>query len=173
MITLKDYALEKKISYEAVRKQVKRYREELRDHVIVDGRQQFLDDVAVAFLDEKRMKNPIIVEQNEKKEQIEDFQIIHNNLLIKIAEQADKISELSEWKSEQALAIAMASHQQILLEEKTKKVESLQSELEKANRRIEELQREKENAIKNIEQELAEEKCKKLTLKERILGKRM
>ena len=44
MVTLKEYAEKKSISYEAVRKQVSRYREELGDHIKKEGRTQYLDD---------------------------------------------------------------------------------------------------------------------------------
>ena len=70
-VSLKDYAEQKRVSYEAVRQQVIRYKKELGNHIIRDGRQQFLDEEAVAFLDEKRQKNPVTVIQQDKNEQIE------------------------------------------------------------------------------------------------------
>ena len=48
-VSLKDYAEQKRVSYEAVRQQVIRYKKELGNHIIRDGRQQFLDEEAVAF----------------------------------------------------------------------------------------------------------------------------
>lgn len=71
MITLKDYAKQHNVTYEAIRSQVNRYREQLGDHIIQDGRQQFLDDYAVAFLDERRQKNPVVVHQQSKDEAYE------------------------------------------------------------------------------------------------------
>ena len=71
MITLREYAEKHGISYEAVRKQVKRYREELGDHLQTKGRTQYLDEVGVAFLDERRAGNPIIIMEQGKDEQIE------------------------------------------------------------------------------------------------------
>ena len=71
-VSLKAYAEQKRVSYEAVRQQVIRYKKELGNHIIHDGRQQFLDEEAVAFLDEKRQKNPVTVIQQDKNEQIED-----------------------------------------------------------------------------------------------------
>ena len=73
VITLRDYAKQNNISYEAVRKQVVRYQDELAGHLIRDGRQQFLDDEAVAFLDARRQKNPVAIIQIEKDEKIDEL----------------------------------------------------------------------------------------------------
>ena len=73
MISLKEYAELNHITYEAVRSQVKRYREQLEDHIIQDGRTQYLDDIAVAFLDERRQKNPVVMYQQSKDEAIEEM----------------------------------------------------------------------------------------------------
>lgn len=71
MISMKDYAEQKNISYEAVRKSVARYKDELEGHIVKVDRTQYLDDEAVAFLDEKRQKNPVFIIQQDKDEQIE------------------------------------------------------------------------------------------------------
>ena len=54
MITIRDYAKENNVSYEAIRKQIKRYEDELNGHIIKQNRTQFLDDIAVAILDQHR-----------------------------------------------------------------------------------------------------------------------
>lgn len=61
MLSIKDYARDSGVSYEAVRKQIKRYEGDLKGHIRIDGRTQYLDDVAVAFLNEHRSKNPLVV----------------------------------------------------------------------------------------------------------------
>jgi len=128
VISLKDYAKQNNVSYEAVRQQVVRYKNELADHIIKDGRQQFLDDEAVAFLDAKRQKNPVAIIQMDKDETIDALWREKEDLLQKIAIQADKISELSAWKADNALAIAEANQRQLLLEEKTEQIEALVQE---------------------------------------------
>lgn len=192
MMTLKDYAASKKISYEAVRKQVNRYRDELGEHVFTDGRQQFLDAAAIEFLDERRMKNPIVQEQSSKNERIEELEVNYQNLLIKVAEQSDKIAKLMEWKAENAIAIASANQNQLMLEEKSKEIGSLKDELKDANKKVEELYNEKDAEVKRaearaklevanvyrqkleaMEKELEAERNRKLTLKERLFGKRI
>lgn len=100
IISLKDYAKQNRISYEAVRQQVVRYKDDLEGHIIRDGRQQFLDEEAVAFLDARRQKNPVAIIQMDKDETIEKLKENERILLAKIAEQADKITELQQFKIE-------------------------------------------------------------------------
>jgi len=59
--TLRDYAGNIGVSYEAVRQQVKRYSKELEGHIYYEGRTQYLDEEAMAFLETKRAKNPVVV----------------------------------------------------------------------------------------------------------------
>lgn len=120
IISLKEYAELKNVTYEAVRQQVNRYKDELGSHIIRDGRQQFLDETAVTFLDEKRERNPVVVVQQSKDEEIERLERENRNLQMKITEQADKIANLAEWKAEKALQIAQIEQQTLFLEEKTK-----------------------------------------------------
>ena len=77
MITIKDYARGRGISYEAARQQISRYMERevdgfrLADHISKVDRTQYLDDEAVAFLDERRAKNPVVIQQEERDETID------------------------------------------------------------------------------------------------------
>ena len=61
MISLKDYAREAGVTYEAVRQQVKRYQNDLEGHIHLQGRTQFLDDAGVAILDSHRPPKPIAI----------------------------------------------------------------------------------------------------------------
>lgn len=115
VVSLKDYAAQKNISYEAVRQQVVRYKDELTGHVIRDGRQQFLDEEAVAFLDAKRQKSPVAIIQQSKDDAIDALEQERDLLLHKIAAQADRIAELAQWKADKALEIASAEQSRILL----------------------------------------------------------
>lgn len=100
-ISLNDYAKQNSISYEAVRKQVVRYADELGDHVFNDGRQRFLDREAVAFLDAKRQKSPVVVAQPTQDE--------------------DRNKEIrSLWNEKEALLNRLARVQDELLREKNK-----------------------------------------------------
>lgn len=137
LISIKDYAKEKNVSYEAVRQQVIRYGDELGEHIIKNGRQQFLDQEAVAFLDEKRKKNPVTIIQMDKDEEIEALRREKENLLIKVAAQADKIAELSEWKAETAISIAKAETAVAMIEAKQQEVEDLQKQNDEQRRALE------------------------------------
>lgn len=86
MISIKEYAKSKGVSYEAVRKQVARYEKELKDHVKKVNRTKYLDDEAVAFLDEKRADNPIIIMESSKDEEIQRLYDENKMLLMKVAE---------------------------------------------------------------------------------------
>lgn len=91
MVTLREYAKSKNISYEAVRKQVNRYKKDLEGHIIKEKRTQYLDDDAVAFLDSKRVESPIIVAEIEKDEEIQRLHNENKNLLIKVAQLQDDL----------------------------------------------------------------------------------
>ncbi len=94
MLTIREYAKKNNISYEAVRKQVKRYGAELADSIVKKGRTKYLTDDAILFLDEKRKKNPVIVVAKDKDEQIEALKQENKNLLLQITSlQAQLIEE--------------------------------------------------------------------------------
>ena len=128
VVSLKDYAKQNHISYEAVRQQVVRYKNELGAHIIQDGRQQFLDEEAVAFLDSKRQKNPVVVYQQDKDEQIDVLKKEIEKLLAEKTAYADKVAALSEWKAEKALEIAEADSNKKLLEAAAEEKKLLQAQ---------------------------------------------
>lgn len=192
LISLKDYAAMNNVTYEAVRQQVVRYADELGNHIVKYGRQQFLDDEAIKFLDGKRQKNPVTIIQASKDEEIERLKIENENLQKVITSQANKMAEISEWKAEKALLIARAEQQTLFLEEKTKfavaaavqeaKIEA-ENEKQEAIRKAEDelkkkLQEEFNNQKSSMEQKhqeaLEAEKSRKMTLSEafrRVFGK--
>lgn len=85
MISLKDYAADSGVSYEAVRRQIKRYEKELEGHIHKEGRTQFLDDEAVAFLEAHRAKTPIAVYDKSRDEELErlreENQLLYNKVV--------------------------------------------------------------------------------------------
>lgn len=103
MITIKEYAKKHGISYEAVRKQINRYRVDLGEHIFKKNKTQFLDEVAEEFLNEKRANNPIIIMDNEKDERMKALEMQNESFKNKIMElqdqiikRDDKIMELSD-----------------------------------------------------------------------------
>lgn len=73
LMTIKQYAQSQHISYEAVRKQVASYKQELQDHIVKRGRTMFLDETAVEFLTQRRRESPVIVLEQSKDETIADL----------------------------------------------------------------------------------------------------
>lgn len=119
MITIKDYANDKNISYEAVRKQVKRYKEELKDHISIQNRTQFLDDFAVDFLNERRNESPIIIQEQAKDEELERLREENKNLLIKMVSIEEELKQVLKELSEEKDQIKQLQTEKIaLLEQK-------------------------------------------------------
>lgn len=191
VITLRDYAKQNNVSYEAVRKQVVRCADELGTHIIKDGRQQFLDEEAVAFLDAKRQKNPVAIIQMDKDEQIEALRREKENLLIKVAEQADIISRqaadlreadkalgrvdqlLLSAKEDKERAEALAAQNADLSADnaaKDKIVEDTKKEAQKALQELTEAHQRFEDELRRTkeahERELVAEKQRRISLKE-------
>lgn len=69
METIKQYAERHSVSYEAIRKQVERYKKELDGHVFQKGNTKVLDDEAIKFLDARRKDNPVIMYERERTEE--------------------------------------------------------------------------------------------------------
>ena len=144
VISLKDYAKQNNISYEAVRKQVVRYADELGAHIIRDGRQQFLDDEAVAFLDAKRQKNPVAIIQMDKDERIEALEE-ENKILLKklnlvqdeLIKEKDKVQTLLDEKREEIKLLEVQNAD--LSAEKENLVLEVQEEKETSQRLSDEL----------------------------------
>lgn len=134
VITLRDYAKQNNISYEAVRKQVVRYQDELAGHLIRDGRQQFLDEEAVAFLDARRQKNPVAIIQIEKDEKIEQLENENKFLLQKLTAVQDAL--LAE-KDKTDKLLAEKKDEIALLEADN---EAARAEVAKANKDAQEAQ---------------------------------
>ena len=142
MVSIRDYAKMNNVSYEAIRQQVKRYEDELSGHIIKQNRTQYLDDAAVDILDQHRKENPVVVMEVGKDEEIKRLQEENKNLLVKVAAQADKISQLNEDlknKTEQMTSLLLENKEKTLL-------------LEQKN--------DQEEEIKQLKEELDQEKKK-------------
>lgn len=115
MISLKEYAKDKNKSYEAIRKQIVRYKKELEGHIVKVNRTQYLDEEAVAFLDTKRAENPIVIIESGKDEEIQRLEAENKTLLLKIAELQDALLREKD-------SVKLLQDEKIaLLEAKTKK----------------------------------------------------
>ena len=127
-ISIKDYAKQKGVSYEAIRKQIKRYDAELEGHLIKQNRFLMLDDEAVQFLDGKRSENPVIVYEQNKDEELEQLRQENKMLLIQMNTVQDQLGKV------QQKLIAEMSTTKLLTQEKVQyleyKAQSEQKELQ-------------------------------------------
>lgn len=155
VITLRDYAKQNNISYEAVRKQVVRYQDELAGHLIKDGRQQFLDEEAVAFLDAKRQKNPVAIIQMDKNEQIEQLENENKQLLLKLATVQDAL-------------LAEKEKTQQLLDEKKDQIALLEADNEAARVKTAQAEKEAQEASKRLSEERKQFEDEKHLLQQEI-----
>ena len=159
MISIKDYAAQHGISYEAARQQISRYsgREvdgfRISEHINKVGRTQYLDDDAVDFLNERRSRNPVIVQQEGQSETIERMRARIDALQNRLIEAQDEYRTLLQDKH----AIEMQA--QKLLEDK-QQVEELRASTEAAEKRAEVAESDKEVALKAKEE--AEETAERI-----------
>jgi hypothetical protein len=137
MITIREYARKNNVSYEAIRKQIKRYENELKEHIIKQNRTQFLDEVAVEILDTHRGESPIVIVNQDTSSKLQLLEEENKNLLVKVAAQADKISQLSEElknKTEKMTSLLLEDKEKTLLLEQKKNQEE---ELERIKKELE------------------------------------
>lgn len=138
MKTIKQYAEEQGVSYEAIRKQIGTYKEELRDHISIKNRTQYLDDWAIDFLTAKRKENPVIIVSKEKASEVEDLRqqiedlrtqlLLAQNALIQSQEDRIKAKDIIFGLQEEAQkTIEERSRYADLLEESKQTIEKLKA----------------------------------------------
>jgi chromosome segregation ATPase len=96
LVTIKQFADSQGITYEAVRRQVARYSEELSDHIIRHNRTQYLDEKAVEFLKERRWESPIILQTIDQGEEIGRLQDQVESLKAQLVTAQNKLLEAQE-----------------------------------------------------------------------------
>ena len=114
MVSIKEYARTCGVSYEAVRKQIKRYAAELDGHIHQQGRTQYLDDVAVAFLSDHRAPAPMAIYTEDA--MAKQFQDLNEELKEAYKEQAQLLRQLGELQGLQARLEAAEATQKLLEE---------------------------------------------------------
>ena len=153
VMTLKQYAESKGISYEAVRKQVNRYQEQLNGHIIVKNRTQYIDEWAVNFLSERRRESPIVLVTEDQKERIsqltEQIESLKAQLMTaqnELIKEKDRIislqGELREGIEERAKYAALLEDAQ----DKERRLAEAQNALSADREQMEQLRRELDQA---------------------------
>lgn len=158
MITIKDYAKQKGVSYEAIRKQIKRYEDELEGHLVKQNRFLMLDDEAVQFLDSKRSENPVIVYEQNKDEELEQLRHENKVLLIQMNTVQDQLGKV------QQKLIAEMNTTKLLTQEKVQYLE-YKAQSEQKEIQLKDLARARDAAQSKADQQEAV-----LRLKEQQIG---
>lgn len=158
MITIKDYAKQKGVSYEAIRKQIKRYEDELEGHLVKQNRFLMLDDEAVRFLDSKRSENPVIVYEQNKDEELEQLRHENKVLLIQMNTVQDQLGKV------QQKLIAEMNTTKLLTNEKVQYLE-YKAQAEQKDLQLQDLAKARDAA-----QEKANQQESLLRLKEQQIG---
>lgn len=134
MESIKNYAKARNISYEAARKQVKRYAAELEGHIRTQNRTQYLDNYAVELLDSHRQSSPIVIMQQDKDDELQQLRTENKALLQQVAALQDKLLTARENAVEAAKQTVMLEAAQADKDRLEREKAALQSELEAARR---------------------------------------
>ena len=146
MITIKDYAKGRGISYEAARQQIGRYMDRevdgfrLADHISKIDRTQYLDDEAVSFLDTRRAKNPVIIQQEERDETIERLRQRVDELQTRLLTAQDEYKALLLEKH------SIEMREQALIADK-QQIDALRAGFEASEKRAEQVEQERKQAV--------------------------
>lgn len=177
MISIKDYAKSHGISYEAVRQQVSRYagREvdgfRLSDHITKVDRTQYIDDEGADFLDARRAKNPVVIQQEERDETIERLREQVGELQARlIAEQDRYIKLMDEKHSIEMREQTLIADRQMIddIKEKTAQAEARAEESEKARQQAEKAAEDARVQAEQAEAEAAKARGEADRLRERM-----
>lgn len=134
MESIKNYAKARNISYEAARKQVKRYAAELEGHICTQNRTQYLDNYAVELLDSHRQSSPIVIMQQDKDDELQQLRQENKALLQQVAALQDKLLTAQENAIAAAKQTAMLEAAEADKDRLEREKAALQSELEAARR---------------------------------------
>lgn len=171
-ISIKDYAKQKGVTYEAIRKQISRYKNELEGHIVVDHRRQLLDETAVAILDKHREGNPVIVYQQDKDEELQNLRDENNNLLKQTVALLNENKALIEKAGQIKLLEADNEAKAQKLADAEKSAQSANLKLSEATKAFEDKEQQLQAEIEQLRQRLESEKQRPLTLRERFFGRK-
>ena len=150
----------RRVERQALTRYSKRHSELFAGHIVKNGKEIELDDVAVEILNNKYPLQQLV-------QIVEDTESIK-----KLAAANEKIAKLQEVIGQQKELLLKADNQIQLLEYKKDEFEHYKQE---SNEKIVNLSTdltEKNSEIEQLKAELEAEKTRKLTLKERLFGKK-
>lgn len=132
-MTIKDYATSRGVSYETVRRQVAGAKKKaLKGHISYQGKQAFLDDYAIEYLDQHRQPRNVVVQASTEEVQRE-LERLHNQVH-QLQEEISRQKSLTQAKSDRIEELL--EEKNLLIEDKTKK-ELLEKELQETKQDLE------------------------------------
>lgn len=136
MKSVKEYAKMKGVTHQSVYKMIGTHKNELEPYIVHQGRTRYLTDEAIAILERYRDANPVIVNQTNDKERIEELETTIKQMLVRenelqreVAEANKELRRDAELRAEQAKLIATAEASKLLLEEKTNRLKETEDKL--------------------------------------------
>lgn len=152
LVSLREYADANGVSYEAVRKQVNRYKTELEDHIVTQkGRGKLLDEWAVDFLTERRRESPLVLMTMDQGEEIKRLQEQVETLRGQLMAAQNALLEAQESRLKvQERVIELQDEARLMIAEKAKMDEQA-ARLEEAEAQIEGLREERDRAQKEVQ----------------------
>ena len=142
-VTLRDFADQKGVTYEAIRRQVAKYETELRGHIVVRERTKFLDEYAQEFLSERRRLSPVVVKVEDSRESVEELERTVESL------RAQLLKAQNELLAAKDMIIALKDEKEAMIESKVKYT-ALIAENENMRARLEESEKEIASANKSL-----------------------
>lgn len=167
MLSFSDYATQRGVSYECVRRQVDKHKDALEGHIMSQYRTRFLDDYAVAYLDEHRSSSSAAIvssreEIQSKTERNEQLESENKELLRKIALLQDQLLNLQEENKagiEARTQLKMLTATKESLENRDAELTAKVAVLEVKASRVEQLE-EKQSALKQEKADWIREKAR-------------
>lgn len=173
MLSLRQIAERQNVSYEAIRKQVVRYEEDLKGHIAVKNRTQYLDEWAVKFLQDRRRESPVVIVNQEKEEELKDLKDQVETLRTQLlTAQKELLKSQEERLKAQDQIILLQEESRTTLEARIKYTALLEenkakeAELTVAKSRIEDLQKEHDEDRDKLEEILKLRETDQVTIED-------
>lgn len=158
LMTLKQFAEDQGISYEAVRRAVKRHGDKLNGHIIENDGVRYLDEEAVKILKERRRESPIVVQTMDQGEEIRELTAQIESLRAQLMQAQNELlsskDRIIALQDELKAGIEDRAKYQLLLtdnEEQKRKLRDAEADLDQEKEMRQYLQRKNEEQGKQIE----------------------
>ena len=192
-LKVKDFAAQQGVSESIIYRHIRQHREELGEGVIKKPKATWLTDEAQDYLRGLMVQPPPpVIGDAQTAQELAEAEAENKRLRKDLEIALKQISELAQWKAENAVAIAGAAQTQLLLDTTRAELDQAKLDLAAQDAQMQEARANAQRAIQDAQdaQELAEEEKKAreaaeaeaaalraelarpLTLKERIFGRK-